>query len=365
MANWRQIQGRIRRAKTSPDAPTKLAELYAKTHDGMVAFELGAVEEKAAHADEAVRWYTTAIERFRRADWKKRAAEALERLGASVPADALAERPAEDASEVASTLGDAGNGDTHGFQPVVTSEESDQEEDATGEDSVATSSSGETQQADSAKGHRRRRRGRRGGRGRHKHRNGAPGISTPRATKTADESVEEPQAARAESSSQPQEHSAAPRATSAPEPMLPSERIAHGRHAEPAIASHMAKVESLLRRLLGSQLHRLDEIEDAPAGPGVFLISDSDLVNSYYVEACKTLRLGIGQLMRSQRERGRSQSSSGSFRSKLADHLEINESKVADYLKKHCVVRWIQLDDDAPYFAHFVIGVLKTPLNAE
>jgi len=89
MANWRQIQGRIRRAKSSADAPTKLAELYAKTRDAMVAFELGAVEEKAAHNDEAIRWYTTAIERFRRADWKKKAAEALDRLGAPIPAGAL------------------------------------------------------------------------------------------------------------------------------------------------------------------------------------------------------------------------------------------------------------------------------------
>jgi hypothetical protein len=34
-------------------------------------------------------------------------------------------------------------------------------------------------------------------------------------------------------------------------------------------------------------------------------------------------------------------------------------------LKDHCVVRWIQLDDDAPHLAHFAIGVLRTPLNAD
>src|SRR5271155_1311529 len=87
MANWRQVQGRIRRAKTGADAPAKLADLYAKTHDAMVAFELGVVEEKAAHNDEAIRWYTTAFEKFRRADWRKKAADALERLGAPVPAE--------------------------------------------------------------------------------------------------------------------------------------------------------------------------------------------------------------------------------------------------------------------------------------
>ncbi|MGC1688136.1 MAG: hypothetical protein WA734_21080, partial [Candidatus Acidiferrales bacterium] len=104
MANWRQIQGRIRRAKSSADAPTKLAELYAKTRDAMVAFELAAVEEKAAHTDEAIRWYTTAIERFRRADWKKKTAEALERLGAPVPAGALTESAASKSAELNSTV---------------------------------------------------------------------------------------------------------------------------------------------------------------------------------------------------------------------------------------------------------------------
>ncbi|MFZ0739934.1 MAG: hypothetical protein WAM96_22765, partial [Candidatus Acidiferrales bacterium] len=64
----------------------KLADLYAKTRDAMVAFELAAFEEKAGRSDEAIRWYTTAFERFRRADWKKRAEESLTRLGAPVPA---------------------------------------------------------------------------------------------------------------------------------------------------------------------------------------------------------------------------------------------------------------------------------------
>src|ERR1700683_909561 len=85
MANWRQIQARIRKAKNSPEAPTKLADLYNKTRDAMVAFELATIEEKGANTPEAVRWYTTAAERFRRADWKTRAEEALARLGATVP----------------------------------------------------------------------------------------------------------------------------------------------------------------------------------------------------------------------------------------------------------------------------------------
>lgn len=121
----------------------------------------------------------------------------------------------------------------------------------------------------------------------------------------------------------------------------------------------------MLRRLLGSQLHPLDEADDAPAGPGVFLLSDSDLVTSYYVESCRTLRVAIPQLARSSGGKGRRENTGGSFRAQLAEHLGVSEAKVTDYLKKHCVVRWIQLDEEAAHFAHFVIGVLRTPLNAE
>src|SRR5579864_6738665 len=85
MANWRQIQGRIRRARTSADPMAKLTELFQKTRDAMVAFEAAALEEKAGRTDEAIRWYTVAAERFRRADWRLKAAEALTRLGAPVP----------------------------------------------------------------------------------------------------------------------------------------------------------------------------------------------------------------------------------------------------------------------------------------
>ncbi len=83
-------------------------------------------------------------------------------------------------------------------------------------------------------------------------------------------------------------------------PMLPSERTAHGRAGEPALASRMSHLESMLRRLVASPLHRLDT-EEAPAGPGVFLLSDSDQITSYYVEACQTLRVGVGNLARGLR----------------------------------------------------------------
>ena len=380
MANWRQIQGRIRRAKGSADAPTKLAELYAKTRDAMVAFELGAVEEKAAHNDEAIRWYTTAIERFRRADWKKKTAEALERLGAPIPAGALtvtaAAVPPTDEQDSALPESAAGEPET----PEETPEEAEAEISVSSEVHAVESAPGATPANSSADAlHKRRRRGRRGGRGRHR-RGGSASSATPAVPAqrfVSREAPPPPEAASApdsgtlrarsgEESVRSAAYNAPPPRSSWPTeeaPTLPSERIAHGRGGEPAIASRLAHLESMLRRMLGSQLHKLDEADEAPAGPGVFLLSDSDLVTSYYIEACKTLRVGIGQLLRGVRG-GRAQSG-GSLRARLAEHLEISESKVSDYLKKHCVVRWIQLDDEASNVAHFAIGVLRTPLNAE
>ena len=88
MADWRQIQARIRKAKNSPEALAKLSELYQRTRDGMVAWEFGVIEEKAGRYDEAGNWYTIAAQRFRRADWKKKAEEALARLGIALPRSA-------------------------------------------------------------------------------------------------------------------------------------------------------------------------------------------------------------------------------------------------------------------------------------
>jgi hypothetical protein len=395
MANWRQIQGRIRRAKSSADAPTKLAELYAKTRDAMVAFELAAVEEKAAHTDEAIRWYTTAIERFRRADWKKKTAEALERLGAPVPAGALTESAAAKSAELGSTdeqdtaLPESAAGEretpeeTRKQTREETSEETEAEISVSSEVREAEESASGASAASSSTdpAHKRRRRGRRGGRGRHR-RGGSASSATPAVPPQRFVSTETPALKEDEAPSAPNvgtlrarsgEESVRSAAYNAPpprsswpteqSPTLPSERMAHGRGGEPAIASRLAHLESMLRRMLGSQLHKLDEADEAPAGPGVFLLSDSDLVTSYYIEACKTLRVGIGQLLRGVR--GSRAQSGGSLRTRLAEHLEISESKVSDYLKKHCVVRWIQLDDEASHLAHFAIGVLRTPLNAE
>ena len=125
-----------------------------------------------------------------------------------------------------------------------------------------------------------------------------------------------------------------------------------------------------MRRLVASPLHRLDEVDQAPAGPGVFLLSDSDQITSYYIESCQTLRVGLSNLVRGGRGTksprvGRGYSDSSGLKENLSEHLGISESKVTQYMKDHCVVRWIQLDDDAPHLAHFAIGVLRPPLNLD
>jgi hypothetical protein len=404
MADWRQIQARIRKAKNSPDASSKLSELYQRTRDAMVAWELGAIEEKAGRNEEAGHWYIISAQRFRRADWKKKAQEALERLGIELPAPGVEPPPAPTRSR-----GEVREETEITDQIPVLGEISDLSADANGD--TANGSAAKTETAatastqDGAK--KKRRRGRRGGRGRH--RKGAAGATPGLPSKAFAESVApgesrlpsskvdarsetrvethfDPHPERAEFHAEetPSESSsAAGQRTSAPvssarrsstehtAPMLPSERTAHGRAGDPALASRLSRLESMLRRLVSSPLHNLDQAEEAPAGPGVFLLSDSDQITSYYVEACQTLRVGIGNLVRGSRGSkaprgsGRGYPDTSGLKAKLAEHLEINEAKVSQYLKDHCVIRWIQLDDDAPMLAHFAIAVLRTPLNIE
>ncbi len=146
-----------------------------------------------------------------------------------------------------------------------------------------------------------------------------------------------------------------------PEPAVgPAAWQGRGRAGEPALASRLAQLESQLRRLLACPLYSLDEAEQAPAGPGVFIVSDSDQVTYYYIEACQTLRVGIGNLLRAERGGRRG---GESLRARFADHLGISESRVSKYLKEHCGVRWIQLDEGAGLLAHFAIAVLRPALN--
>jgi hypothetical protein len=404
MADWRQIQARIRKAKNSPDASAKLSELYQRTRDAMVAWELGAIEEKAGRNEEAGRWYIISAQRFRRADWKKKAQEALERLGIELPAQGAEPTPPPAPERSRSEARD----ETKSRDQIpVLGEISDLSVEANGD--TANGSAAELETAGSASTQdavkKKRRRGRRGGRGRH--RKGAATASPALPNKAFAESVApsesrlpssrvdarsetrvethfDPRLERTESHAEEMpsgSNSAEAQRTLTPvssvrrlsvehaAPMLPSERTAHGRAGDPALASRLSRLESMLRRLVSSPLHNLDQAEEAPAGPGVFLLSDSDQITSYYVEACQTLRVGIGNLARGSRgskaPRGRGYPDTSGLKAKLAEHLEINEAKVSQYLKEHCVIRWIQLDDDAPLLAHFAIAVLRTPLNIE
>jgi hypothetical protein len=388
MADWRQIQARIRKAKNSPDAHAKLSELYQRTHDGMVAWELALIQEKAEVADEAVKWYTIAAERFRRAEWKKKAEEALTRLGAALPAgSAIPMDAGVNTEEPLNSVSDESD-EGQATLPLAPGEIHESDDEGAGSELPAKISAA-AESDDPAK--KKRRRGRRGGRGRRRKGAGAaPGLpsqafaepgaaasipaapsrqQTPRVPVSRAQAPERPPAAH-ETSEIPREQPPQRDRAEQAAPMLPSERTAHGRAGDPALASRMSHLESMLRRLVGSPLHRLDT-EDAPAGPGVFLLSDSDQISSYYVEACQTLRVGVGNLVRGTRSSG-SKTTRGSrpsfdtgLKAKLAEHLGITEAKVSQYLKDHCVVRWIQMDDDAPHLAHFAIGVLRTPLNLD
>jgi hypothetical protein len=381
MTDWRQIQARIRKAKNSPDAHTKLSELFLRTHDGMVAWELGVVEEKAARIDEAVKWYTIAAERFRRAEWKKKAQEALTRLGAPLPAETAGTNLEGNHLHTDETHSDSERETAKSTLPLAYGEIPEAPESEEAEASAASPESAAG--ADSALvGKKKRRRGRRGGRGRRRKEASAPPPLPSQAF--AESSEAKPQHPAQETFRRAEPRPAfverpafdppvieTPRRAPVEPPamQLPSERTAHGRAGDPALASRMAQLESMLRRLVSSPLHRLDDVDHAPAGPGVFLLSDSDQITSYYIESCQTLRVGLGNLVRGNRagknvRGGRGYSESG-LKSKLAEHLGINESKVSQYMKDHCVVRWIQLDDDAAHLAHFAIGVLRTPLNLD
>jgi len=91
----------------------------------------------------------------------------------------------------------------------------------------------------------------------------------------------------------------------------------------------------------------------------VLLLSDSDQVSHYYVESCQTLRIAIGNLVRG----GRAAKDVPRFKERLAENLGIAESRVTNYLKEHCAVRWLQLDEGASELAHFAIAVLKPVVN--
>jgi len=359
MADWKQITARIRRARTSKDPAQQLSNLFQKTRDAMVAFELAKFFETSGQNADAAKWYSAAAERFRRADWKTKAQEAAVRLGAvpgEIPVEATSP-PAEDFQLTAPQVAQP--------EPSLPFE---QKTEAL-ESAVAVSS--EIQQAVASSGavpettdQKRRRRGRRGGRNRRK------GGAAKEASGAAIPSRAEPPAPRpglpaavfAESG-----EPTPPRVThSRAIPSLPIEPGSEagagsvkGRYGDPGLSSRINLLEMQFRRLLTCPPAKLDDAAHAPAGPGVFVLTDSDLTSYYYVEACQTLRIAIGNLLRG----GASRRGADSIKPQLAEHLGIAESRVAKYLADHCVVRYLQLDEGASNFAHFVIAVLRPALN--
>jgi hypothetical protein len=338
----------------------------------MVAFELGQLYEKAGTAPEAIRWFTTAAERFRRPQWKQKAEEGLVRLGAPIPvapAGVTGVAVSETTSEPVTRL-----------EPII-AEFSDEQPNETEQDMnegeqesvfeqppvpVATSTAAQAPETGPA---RRRRRGRRGGRGRHKGLRTAAPASAEQAAAPAPPSmfdrVAEPRTfpvARPEASPEIAEsRTREPVPAHGYETASPgSSHAARVRSGDPALSSRMAQLESQLRRLLACSIHSLEQADEAPAGPGVFLITDTDLTSYYYAEACQTLRVGIGNMLRS----GRGSREGSNLKEKLAEHLGINEARVGKYLKEHCGVRWLQLDEGAPLLAHFAVAVLR-PISNE
>ena len=343
MADWKQITARIRRARTGKDPAGQLTNLFSKTRDAMVAFELARYLESTGNSADAGRWYLTAAERFRRADWKTKAQEGATRLGATVPAEipqAVAKTEEAQAPEPVQTATDFVE-ELPGNAP--------QPDDA----ARVADSSAERKPQHAARNPQRHRRGRRGQEG---HRSQRRDGSTHRDSRNAPLSrTAVPVPAEEEVSTGPERASPRP-ADETPELSAPSLR---GRYGDPGLSSRLTQLEMNFRRLLACAPSKLEDADRAPAGPGVWVLTDSDLTTYYYVEACQTLRVAIPNMARG----GTARRGGESIKPKLAEHLGIAENRVAKYLADHCVVRWLQMDDDASYFAHFLIAVLHPALN--
>jgi hypothetical protein len=348
MADWKQITARIRRARTGKEPAVQLSNLYEKTRDAMVAFELARHFETAGENSEAAKWYATAAERFRRADWKTKALEAATRLGGAPPQDAGGETlpPASPAISIP--------------EPALPFEQNA----AAFETIVAPASASVSDGAPVEKtpdGPKRRHRGRRGGRNRRKD---APSREAAVAsTAHPAETISPRRHTHPPIKDEPSEPRSSGRESPAIPPLEPSSDAAggsiRGRYGDPGLSSRLSLLEMQFRRLLTCTPVKLEEADRAPVGPGVFLLTDSDLTSYYYVEACQTLRIAVANLLRG----GASRRGVDSIKPQLADHLGIAESRVSKYLSDHCVVRWLQLDDGASHFAHFVTAVLRPTLN--
>ena len=112
---------------------------------------------------------------------------------------------------------------------------------------------------------------------------------------------------------------------------------------------------------------RLGKSEDGAVRPGITAGTEFEV-------ACDTILVAIGQQWfvfwclasvayccvsrRLQPQRGIHQAREAG---RTPRHR--GNSSVAKYFADHCVVRWLQMDDDASYFAHFLIAVLHPAFN--
>jgi len=346
MADWKQITARIRRARTGKDPAGQLTNLFTKTRDAMVAFELARYLESIGNSADAGRWYLTAAERFRRADWKTKAQESATRLGATAPAEipvdltppASAPAEAEAPSEAAAPAEPSPQESQSPFEPSAEP------------DTVSTPAS--TTAPLTAPLGRRRGRGRRGGRDHQR-----VGRSADRSSSSRESRPAPPPAPRSEPEDASPHAPLPPRSLNSMAELPTTSPALRGRSGDPGLSSRLSQLEMNFRRLLAGSPAKLDDAAHAPAGPGVWVLTDEDLSTYYYVEACQTLRVAIGQLLRG------SARYSQPIKPQLAEHLGIPETRVAKYLSDHCVVRWLQMDEGAAHFAHFLIAVLHPALN--
>jgi hypothetical protein len=374
MADWKQITARIRRARTSKDPVGQLSALYEKTNDAMVAFELAKYFETTANNPDAAKWYAAAAERFRRSDWKTKAQEAAVRLGAEpgVTVASALTTEVEGSAVLGLPIPEPGmpfEQSVAAFESIVSPDSQGGKGTATASEPSAAAAESASESATSATASdsdekRRRRRGRRGGRNRRK-----PGSATELGSSTASRQPSPPTSRRGASSSppppevSPDERRQVSRRSMPPLPVevIPDAGVPgpKGRYGDPGLSSRISLLEMQFRRLLSCEAVKLDEANTAPVGPGVFVLTDSDLTSYYYVESCQTLRIAVANLLRGNSSRRGAES----IGKQLAEHLGITEARVPKYLAEHCVVRWLQLDDGASHFAHFVIAVLRPVLN--
>jgi hypothetical protein len=356
MADWKQITARIRRARTGKDPAGQLSNLFSKTRDAMVAFELARYFESTGNSADAGKWYLTAAQRFRRSDWKTKAQESATRLGATeaaeVPAGTATEAAGESAAGRESAAAEAPDSAAVLEEMAVVS---GAEEPPTATKAVEA----EPAPKSTDKKHRRGRRGGREHRPARRSEVSSSSSSSSTASGTRESrAVESSSSARTKEAKQeeiPMRPVPSRSFEQGPEATAPSLR---GRYGDPGLASRLTQLEMNFRRLLTCEPIKLEDAMGAPAGPGVWVLTDSDLTTYYYVEACQTLRVAIPNLLRSGSVRR-----GESIKPQLADHLGIPETRVAKYLSDHCVVRWLQMDDGAAHFAHFLVAVLHPTLN--